>query len=107
MLKIGDLNRRIELQIPVSLPDGQGAFITTYETVITVWAAIWSAHGSEELRSGQLSMMISHRIRIWYIADIKASWRIKRDDKYYMIISIINPNMDNEYLDLLCKELES
>ncbi len=104
MFKIGDLNRRVELQSPVSIPDGMGALIPSYETVATVWAAIWSTHGSEELKSGQLSMTTSHRIRIWYYADLEADWRIKRGDDYYSIVGIINPNMSNEYLDLLCKE---
>lgn len=106
-MRIGGLKKRIGLESPILMADGMGGFSTTYKKEATVWAAIWSTLSSEAIRSGQLTLEITHRIRIRHRDDIKGSWRILHGEKYYSIVSIIDPNMDHKLLDLLCKETEA
>jgi SPP1 family predicted phage head-tail adaptor len=104
-LKIGDLKKRITLQYQTKVPDGMGGFTTGWVDVASVFAAIWPISASEQVANMQVSMTITHRIRIRYRADIKASWKIKYGTKYFNIVGIINPNTENEMLDLMVKEV--
>ena len=104
---IGALKKRITLQSPVKVTDTMGGTTISWKNEATVWAAIWSTLSSEAVRSGQLTLEITHRIRIRHRTDIKGSWKILYDGKYYSIVSIIDPNMDHKLLDLLCKETET
>lgn len=103
-MRIGDLNKTIELQSLTNLPDGMGGVITTYITQAIVWAGIWPVSASERIQANQTVMTVSHRIRIRYIANIESSWRIKFGERYFNIISVINTNEANKMLDLMCKE---
>lgn len=104
MLASGQLKKRIELQEPTNADDGLGGSTVTWTTKITVWAAIWDVQANERIQAMQRTATTSHQVRIRYDPDIKTSWRIKWGTKYFSIDGIINPNMANEYLDLLCKE---
>jgi len=106
-MNIGALKKRIKFQSPVLTADGMGGSTVTWKDEGTVWASIWSTASNEAIRSGQLSLEITHRVRTRYRSDVDSSWRIKHGDLYYSIVSLINPNMENEMLDLLCKESET
>lgn len=101
---IGDLNKRITIQAPTRASDGMGNFTESWNDLATVWAAIWPMSANEYKQAMQNVMIVSHRIRIWYRSAFKASWRIKFGNRYFNIVSIINQNEKNEYLDLMCKE---
>jgi len=103
-MRIGPLNKRIILQSMTKTADGMGGFSVTWKNEITIWAAIWPVSATEQVQAMQTVMTITHRIRIRYVDDIKASWRIKFGEKFFNIISIINPNISNKYLDILAKE---
>jgi len=102
-MRIGDLRHRITLQSMTKVADGMGGWDVTWNPEMTVWASIWPVSANEIIQANAISMVISHRIRIRYRL-IESSWRIKHGDKYYAIVSIINPNMANRQLDLMVKE---
>jgi SPP1 family predicted phage head-tail adaptor len=106
-VQIGSLNKRIILQYQTKVKSATGATTVSWADGSTIWAAIWPISANEAMRSGQLTLEITHRIRIRYRSDIKGSWRIKFGDHYFSIVSLINPNQANKTLDLLCKETES
>jgi SPP1 family predicted phage head-tail adaptor len=103
-MNIGSLNKRITIQSETKTADGMGGWIVVMADVATIWAAIWPLSANETVAASANTMMITHRIRIRYRSDIKASYRIKFGARYFAIISIINPNEKNQMLDLLCKE---
>lgn len=103
-MRIGDLNKRITFQCPTRVSDGMGGFTTIWVDVYTVFAAIWPLSATKVKENMQMGLNVTHQIRIRYKSTIKASWRGKFGNFYYNIVSIINPNMKNEQLDLVCKE---
>jgi SPP1 family predicted phage head-tail adaptor len=103
-MKIGDLNKRIELQYQTRVSDGMGGFMTAWTDACTIFGAIWPISASEITAMNSTTMVVSHRIRIRYRSVIKASWRIKFGLRYFNIVSIINPNEKNQMLDLMVKE---
>jgi len=101
---IGSLNKRIVLQYETKASDSMGGFTSTWVDAATVWAAIWPTSAAELIQSMQTDMVISHRIRIRFRSVLRPSWRIKFGTRYFNIVSIINPNEKNEYLDIMARE---
>jgi SPP1 family predicted phage head-tail adaptor len=100
----GIFNKIIILQYQTKVSDGLGGFVLSWVDHATIFAAIWPTSAKEQLASMQVSMEITHRIRIRYRSVLKPAWRIKFGNRYFNIVSIINPNMGNKYLDILAKE---
>ena len=103
-MRIGDLKNRIKLEAPTDTSDGMGGITQTFASMATVFAAIWPVSASEQIQNMGLTMTITHRIRIRYRDDVIPSWRINYNGKYYNIVSIINPGMNNRQLEILAKE---
>lgn len=103
-MRIGDLKHRVEIQAQTKSADGMGGFAVSYSTLATVFCAIWPTSANEVISANSPSMVVTHRIRMRYRSTMKSSFRIKLGNRYFSIISIINPNEANQYLDLMCKE---
>lgn len=104
-MRIGDLNKFITIQQQTKAPDGMGGFTATWADVATsVPAAIWPISANETVQAMATGMTITHRIRIRYRAVFKPVWRLSWANRYFNIVSVIDPNMDHRYLDLMCKE---
>ncbi len=103
-MHIGDLKHSVTLQYSTRVADGMGGFATTWNDAATVYAAIWPVSAKETVQAMGQAMTITHRIRMRYRANIRSSWRIKHGNRYYNIVSIINPNMERKWLDILVKE---
>jgi SPP1 family predicted phage head-tail adaptor len=104
-MEAGPLNKRITIQYPIRVPDGMGGFSESFADVADpVWAAIWPVRANELVTSDSTTMNITHRIRIRYRSVFKSNWRIKFGNRYFAIVSILNPKERNEILELLCKE---
>lgn len=101
----GDLNKRITIQYPTKASDSMGGITEVWTDSDTIWAAIWPTSANELRQSMQTDMVITHRIRIRYRSVLRSAWRLKFGNRYFNIVSIINPNERNEWLDLMCKEV--
>lgn len=106
-MRIGDLKKVIELQEPTETSDSMGGYTTTYSTQHTVFGAIWPVSAKDQMSADQMSMNVTHRIRIRYNSELQSDWRIKHKTRYFAIVSIINHNEANKMQDLLCKEVEA
>ena len=105
-MRIGDLSKIIDIQSKTKVADGIGGLTETYTTQCSgIYAAIWPVDAKEQMQSDQMSMAITHRIRIRYRGGIKPDWRVKYANRYFSIVSILNHNEANEKLELLCKEI--
>jgi len=107
-MTIGSLNKRIDIQAQTKASDGAGGFTTTWVSVLPsgtkIAAAIWPVSANEVIQAQAATMISTHRIRVRYRSVMRAGWRIVYGARSFNIVSIINPNMENKWLDLLCKE---
>lgn len=103
-MQIGHLNKRIILQCPTRTSDGMGSFTTVWAEDSKVWAAIWPTSAKEQIQSMKETLTVSHRIRIRYKSSVLSSWRVKFGSRYFNIVSLVNPEERNEWLDIMCKE---
>lgn len=103
--KIGELNKRIDIESMSQTADGAGSFTTTWTPVARyVPAAIWPVSAKEIIQAGSAGMEITHRIRIRYRPGIRGSHRISYAGRYFNVTSVIDPDTAHRWLDLLCKE---
>lgn len=103
-MRVGDLNRRIALEYETRTPDGMGGASVTWTKKAEVWCAIWPVNATTQIQSGQQAGSITHRIRMRYRLDLRATWRLRYGTRYFAILGIVNPNERGAMLDLLCKE---
>ena len=101
---IGDLNKRITIQAPTKVSDGMGGFVNSYSDAATVWGSVWPVSANDTIQANATVMVVTHRIRIRYRSVLKTSWRVSWGGRYFTIVSIIDPNTDHKFLDLMCKE---
>ncbi len=102
---IGDLNKRIDIIATTKVGDGMGGFSETDTTVASsIPAAIWPTSAKDMTVMNTTTMVISHRVRIRYRSVLRSSWRLKFGGRYFAIVSIIDPNEEHKFLDLMCKE---
>ena len=102
---IGDLNKRIDLIATTKVGDGMGGITETDITVASsIPAAIWPTSAKDITAMNTTTMVISHRVRIRYRSVLRSSWRLKFGGRYFAIVSIIDPNEEHKFLDLMCKE---
>ena len=102
---IGDLNKRIDIIATTKVGDGMGGFSETDTTVASsIPAAIWPTSAKDITAMNSTTMIISHRVRIRYRSVLRSSWRLKFGNRYFAIVSIIDPNEEHKMLDLMCRE---
>jgi SPP1 family predicted phage head-tail adaptor len=106
-MEIGKLDKRITFQSPTSASDGAGGINITWTDECTVWGALWPVSASESIRAQteQVTMEVTHRIRIRYRSGFSAKWRAKFGTRYFDIKSIINFQEQGRWLDIICKEV--
>lgn len=107
-MRVGDLKHRIDLEYQVNTADGMGNFTTVWTANATnLSAAIWPVSANQVINAGQQTMLITHRIRIRKRAGIKSTWRVKYRTRSFDIVSVIEPDMANRWMDLMCREVEA
>ena len=107
-MRAGLLRHRVTIQEPISSTGGGvgASRKQSFEDSRDVWAAVWPLSGKELIAAQQLGSEITSRIRIRYTAGVTPKLRLRLGDTttYYDIVSVINPDMRNIYLDLMVRE---
>lgn len=101
---IGKLRHRITLQKSVVTHDDIGQELEEWQDVATVWASVEPLSGKEYFNAQQINSAISTKIGMRYLPGITTDMRVYFKRHPYNILSIINLEERNLYLQLLCSE---
>ena len=101
---IGNLRHRITLQKPVIIRDSIGQELEEWQDVATVWASVEPLSGKEYFNAQQTNSEVSTKITIRYLKSITPFMRVFFQKHTYNILSVINFEERNIYLQLLCSE---
>jgi len=101
---IGNLRHRVTIQKPVITHDNIGQEVESWQEVAIVWASIEPLSGKEYFNAQQVNSEISTKVCIRYMAGITSKMRIVFKTHIYNILSVINFEERNIYLQLLCSE---
>ena len=109
MPRVGQLRHRIKLQSPVSTPDAEygGAVPPSWADEDEVWAAIEPLRGRTYFAAAQANAELTHKVTIRYRAGLLPSWRVLFGERALSIVSVINPEERNRWLELMCTEAAS
>lgn len=103
-MRIGLLRQRVTIEQPVYTNNTIGEPVTTWSTFATVWAAIEPNTGQAYYLAKQTESTASGRIRMRYRDGIKPTMRVKYGERYFTIISVIQPKENSKELHLIYSE---
>jgi len=104
-MEIGELRHRIALSRPVTVSDGAGGFITTWEPVATVWAAVQPQRTGEGLLRAARPE-VGYTVTIRYRADISAGMHVVFRALTLEALAVVNPDARSEWLEMVCRAVE-
>lgn len=104
MTNIGSLDKRIIFIDYVEIENEYG--LTELQAVkkLKCWARIEPTRGKEYYEAQKTSNENQYKILIRYRKNINSSMLIRYKEKEFEIISIVNPYMADEQLELYCRE---
>ena len=106
-MRSGLLRHVIDIQDAAETPDGMGGFTTSYSDIYSdLRASIWPLSASERISNDKIELSITHRIRVRYRSGIKADMKVVFGSREFNIKSIINSEMRNIMLEMLCEEID-
>ena len=108
----GTLKHKIIVQEKTQTSDGMGGFTEVWSDLLPTRAAIWPLNAREQMDALKLELSVNHRIRIRHprtisiTADMRIKWHdhVTGTDKYFNIVSIINPDKKNIAMEFLATE---
>ena len=103
-MRLGPLNKRIDIQARSATVDAFGQESETWATVATVWASVEPLSGRELLAAQQVQGETTHRIRMRYQSGVTTSSRLLFNLRPFDVRSVINKNEAGAFLELLCTE---
>ncbi len=102
-------NKRITIEQLAVTHDSLGDSVESWTTLATVWAIMEPKNSREANEQRQLQGRTVHKITIRYRADMNPAQtgtrrRIAYGGRLFNITGVINPEEDDEFLELTCEE---
>lgn len=88
-MRAGDLDRRIEIQVPQQSTDSLGGPVTMWTFHARVWAQVLPASGNERFLSQQREATRIYRFRIRKLQGLSERCRIVYSGRAWNIVSIL------------------
>lgn len=99
------LNKRISI-LEMSTPQNSyGEFENVWNEISTMWANVRTLTGRALYQANQVHAEVSVKIIVRYRQDIRENMRIRYGNRILEIITVVNMNEGNRYLELSCKEV--
>tara|TARA_R110000751_G_scaffold23055_4_gene64243 strand:- start:1700 stop:2026 length:327 start_codon:yes stop_codon:yes gene_type:complete len=103
-LMAGKLRHRVSIQTESTAVDTYGEPTASWSTDATVWASIEPTSGNEvSIGEGQAGI-ITHRIFMRYTANASPKKRLLFGSRIFGIVTVLNHEERNEFMQLQCKE---
>lgn len=106
-MQAGRLRHQVVIQSKVAgSPDrtGSGAPDKAWTDLCTLYAAIEPLRGKEFMESQAINSAVAVRIRVRYRSGITAAMRVKHGATIYSIEAVLNPDLRNRELQLMCSQ---
>lgn len=104
---IGEKQKRIRIEQPVQVADGQGGHTTSWALRCVVDAHERPLTGREALLAAQVTAVLSSVWEIWYREDISVRDRIRFKARIVEIESVVDPDDTRDELHLTCSEVQA
>lgn len=108
MINPGELRHKVDILTPPEAQNDYGEEDPTEEWTVfkTVWAAVEPLKGRELFTAQQINSEITCKVKMWYIAGVKAKMRIRARGQVFEIVGPpVDLNLAHRELELMCKEV--
>ena len=103
-MRAGSLRHKIKFQQLTVAKDTWGHSAETWTDQVTTYAAIWTLRGVERMEALKLDNEITHKIRVRYKRDLNPKMRIKFGERYFNILSMVDPDERHIYYEMMANE---
>lgn len=107
MARATGLRNLVTFSRRTSLADDFSGEAEAWSALGTAWASIVPATGSESIDSQQVDGTVSHKVTIRYgstLAGLAPRDRFAYNSKTYQIVSVVNVDAANKWMELMCAE---
>lgn len=105
-MNAGRLKKRATLYEPSeTTATAYGEMVPTWTAKATVWAEVLPQSGRWFEAAAKQWEEHTHRIRIRYRSDVRATWRVHLGTRVLEILSTVHPEEYGAELILICKEI--
>ena len=104
---IGEMRKHVTVQLCTNIKGADGAFTKAWTDRCTDWAAIKPLSSSENQQGKQVVGEATHVIRMRYNEDLLLTDRIVNGTHTYYIISILNLDLRDRFMELQVKESQA
>lgn len=108
-MSVPRLNRRLDLEAPVGVPDGSGGYVVTWQTLGTLWAEVTARTGRDALSAAAPVSAVSYKIFV-RAAPVGAPNRPKPDQRFregsrlFHIVAVTDGDTESQYLTCYATE---
>jgi SPP1 family predicted phage head-tail adaptor len=103
-INLSDMRHRLELEQPQRTSLSGGGVSVTWVKLADIWASITPLKMREHFTRHQVNSEITHSITIRYRADVRPEMRLVKGTRVFEIISVLNEQERNRWLQLECSE---
>ena len=103
-MRAGRLRHRVIMQAQTETQSSTGAAIITWRPQDTIWAGIEPLSGKEFFAADSVQAEVKVRIVIRYHKTVTAAWRVYHDGLFYDIKAVLNENVRNRMITLMCAQ---
>ena len=103
-MRIGKLNRRVEILELITSRDEYGGEVGEWKAVKTVWASIVTVSGTEQLVSQQVTAEAVAKITMRFLPWLTVLHRIRYGKKLYEIVGAVDADTAHTETIINCKE---
>lgn len=102
--RIGELRRRIDVEMAQATPDGAGGADHTWTTVGSVFGRIEPRRRRETVDDGRAVGLVTHRVMLRRNAPLASGTRLVADGVRYRVLSVEDHDPRRRFLSCLCEE---
>lgn len=102
---VGEMNRRIQIEYPVSTQDDTGGFESVeWQPFKTVWAHIEPLKVTQQLWSESLQHRVTHKVTIRYLKGLKSDMRFVFEGRYFQIQGFRDIEESHRFMEVMAEE---
>jgi len=102
----GELDKKIEIQNYVRIPNEVGEEVKQWQTYANPWAKFDNSNVKDQQEAGKKTSSVVHKIVIWHRSDIDETMRVAYKGKTYSIDHVVNYKEQNVETHLYCTLIE-
>lgn len=111
-MRAGALRHRVTLQPPTKAADGQGGRTVDWTAgqITGVQAAVEPMRGREALEAAKVTSTVPYEITLRYssaVAAVAPTWRVVFGARTFQVHGVVNRDLRNRELQLVCSEVQA